>query len=191
MEEAFLSRFDALDVRVRKVLQICAVLGLSFELQDVVRVASPEINKRDIESALNTAIDEMILLEQVEDNVDAGSPHTRSVGAFEDSDRGGRVGDATHPAEPRYFQFSHAMWRQNVLSTMLKSRKIELHRRIAESIENDQSEREQESDISRLLTLFDHWKACGDFSKVAPLALGKKSWCTAPLVQISMNILLN
>ena len=185
MEEAFLSRFDALDVRVRKVLQICAVLGLSFELQDVVRVASPEINKRDIESALNTAIDEMILLEQVEDNLDAGSPHTRSVG---DSECGGRVGDATHPAEPRYFQFSHAMWRQNVLSTMLKSRKVELHRRIAESIENDQSELEQERDISRLLILFDHWKACGEFSKVAPLALGKKSLCTAPLAQISTNV---
>lgn len=187
MEEAFLSRFDALDVRVRKVLQICAVLGLSFELQDVVRVASPEINKRDIESALNTAIDEMILLEQVEDNEDAGSAHTISVGAYEDSEHGQRF-PATHPAERRYFQFSHAMWRQNVLCTMLKSRKIELHRRIAESIESDQSEIEQESDISRLLTLFDHWKACGDFLKVAPLALGKISLRTTPSALIYMNV---
>ena len=181
MEEAFLSRFDALDVRVRKVLQICAVLGLSFELQDVVRVASPEIIERDIESALNTAIDEMILLEQVEDTPDSSSVHKRSEGAYDVSEHGGR----------RYYQFSHAMWRQNVLSTMLTSRKIELHRRIAESIENDRSELEQESDISRLLTLFDHWKACGDFSKVAPLALGKKYLCDAPYARIHMNVFLS
>jgi hypothetical protein len=38
IEETFLSRFDALDVRVRKVLQTCAVLGLSFALTDVIKV---------------------------------------------------------------------------------------------------------------------------------------------------------
>ena len=173
MEETFLSRFDALDVRVRKVLQICAVLGLSFELRDVVRVATPEINERDVENALNTAIDEMVLLEQAEDDDDTGSVHTESVATYEDSERGGRVAASIQHGARRYFQFSHAMWRQNVLSTMLKDRKIELHRRIAESMENDQSELVQENDFSRLLTLFDHWKACGDFSKVAPLALGK------------------
>lgn len=174
MEETFLSRFDALDVRVRKVLQICAVLGLSFELRDVVRVASPEMNERDIESALNTAIDEMILLEQVEDDND-GVLHTESVESFVDSEP--RRADSVQQEKQRYFQFSHAMWRQNVLATMLKDRKVELHRLIAESMENDEADIVQESDISRLLILFDHWKACGDFSKVAPLALGKKCPC--------------
>jgi len=177
MEETFLSRFDALDVRVRKVLQICAVLGLSFELRDVVRVASPEMNERDIESALNTAIDEMILLEQVEEEEEDVGSHSGSIGAYEDSEHGGKHAGDVQQGEQRYFQFSHAMWRQNVLSTMLKDRKIELHRLIAESMENDEDDIAQEIDISRLLTLFDHWKACGDFSKVAPLALGKNCAC--------------
>ena len=175
MEETFLSRFDALDVRVRKVLQICAVLGLSFELRDVVRVANPEIREGDIENSLNTAIDEMILVEQVEDDNDAMSVGSRSVGTNEDSEVGGRSATVLQQGGQRYFQFSHAMWRQNVLSTMLKDRKIELHRLIAESMENDEAQIVEENDISRLLTLFDHWKACGDFAKLAPLALAAGS----------------
>lgn len=171
-QESFLSRFDSLDVRMRKVLQICAVLGLSFELRDVVHVASPEINEGDIESALNTAIDEMILVEQVEDNDDdAASFHSSSIGTYRDSEHAGRNASITQKVE-RFFQFSHAMWRENVLSTMLKDRKTELHRKIAESMEDTDKQNEEDGDISRLLTLFDHWKAVGDFSKVAPLALG-------------------
>ena len=63
------------------------------------------------------------------------------------------------------------MWRSNVLTTMLKARKMELHRAIAEALEQDQSAILERSDIARLLTLFDHWKSCGDFRKAAPLAL--------------------
>ena len=63
------------------------------------------------------------------------------------------------------------MWRSNLLTTMLKERKMELHRTIAEALEQDQNAILERSDIARLLTLFDHWKACGDFRKAAPLAL--------------------
>lgn len=169
MEETFLSRFDALDVRVRKVLQTCAVLGLSFDLSDVVRV-HPEINEVDIEDALDSAVDEMILIEQVEhEENDTTSLKSGSTGAL-DSETVERSGDRIAGIE-RYFQFSHAMWRKNVLSTMLKERKTELHRLVAESLEKDQVLILEESDISRLLELFEHWKASGDFCKVAPLAL--------------------
>ena len=57
------------------------------------------------------------------------------------------------------------------MTTMLKERKIELHRHIAEALEKDQVTILERSDIARLLTLFDHWKSCGDFRKAAPLAL--------------------
>jgi hypothetical protein len=57
------------------------------------------------------------------------------------------------------------------MTTMLKERKIELHRHIAEALEKDQDTILERSDIARLLTLFDHWKSCGDFRKAAPLAL--------------------
>ena len=58
-----------------------------------------------------------------------------------------------------------------MLSTMLKGRKIELHRRIAEALEKDQGIILEQSDIARLLTLFDHWKESNMFCKAAPLAL--------------------
>jgi hypothetical protein len=174
MEETFLSRFDALDVRVRKVLQTCAVWGLSFQLSDVIQV-HPEMEEGDIENALDSAIDEMILVEQVEDDDDAMSIRSGSSSDSESREKIGvhcsASGTSRSVGGDRYFQFSHAMWRKNVLATMLKERKIELHRLIAESMEKDQVLILEESDISRLLTLFDHWKACGDFCKVAPLAL--------------------
>lgn len=170
MEETFLSRFDVLDVRVRKVLQTCAVLGLSFTLSDVIQV-HPEMDEADIEHAINTAVEEMILVEQVEDE-DEVSLKTSSTGTGE-SDGIGTIMDHSGHRSPsdRFFLFSHALWRKNVLVTMLKERKIELHRLIAEAMEKDQVLILEQSDISRLLTLFDHWKSCGDFIKSAPLAL--------------------
>lgn len=172
MEETFLSRFDALDVRVRKVLQTCAVLGLTFSLSDVVKV-HPEMEDYDIEMSMDDAVEEMILTEQVEEDDDSVSLKSASTGTA-DSDAGRtRSTKSTdgNKSPDRFFQFSHAMWRQNVLTTMLKERKIELHRLIAEAMEKDQVSILEQSDISRLLTLFDHWKSCGDFCKTARLAL--------------------
>jgi len=179
MEETFLSRFDILDVSVRKVLQTCAVLGLSFSLSDVVQV-HPEMEEADIESALENSVDEMILVEQINDDDETMTLQSASTGSGSDSNinsfTGGsrttnNTGGGVRTASDRFFQFSHAMWRQNVLTTMLKERKIELHRLIAEAMEKDEVLILEQSDISRLLTLFDHWKSCGDFLKTAPLAL--------------------
>ena len=170
MEETFLSRFDTLDVRVRKVLQTCAVLGLRFALTDVIQV-HPEISEADIENALDTAIDEMILVEQVPDEDDATSMFSGEADDDTHYNSASRTSSDRRGLDDRYFQFSHAMWRNNVLTTMLKERKIELHRLVAESMERDQVLILEQSDISRLLTLFDHWKSCGDFCKSAPLAL--------------------
>ena len=169
MEETFLSRFDALDVRVRKVLQTCAVWGISFQLTDIIQM-HPEMDESDIESSLDYAIDEMILLEQeIEEHDEEESTQQHTVHG--ESVPVSVNGTGKTMAGERYFQFSHATWRKNVLATMLKERKNELHRSIAESIEKNHVSIYDESDISRLLTLFDHWKACGEFSKVAPLAL--------------------
>jgi tetratricopeptide (TPR) repeat protein len=172
VEETFLSRFDALDVRVRKVLQTCAVWGLSFELKDIVQVHT-ELEEADIESALETAVEEMILIENEEDNGDGvASVTSRGSGSSSVSETlDHRGSDQIMNAKGRFFQFSHAIWRSNVLATMLRGRKVEIHRLIAESMERDEVMILEESDISKLLTLFDHWKACGDFGKTAPLAL--------------------
>jgi hypothetical protein len=173
--ESLLNRFDALDVRVRKVLQTCGVLGNSFALSDLIRV-HPEINEREIEQSLEIATEEMILVEMNEEDEDTKSVISNSTGGSES-----RPGSSIECSKTfssglnilgdRYFEFSHDMWRSNVLTTMLKERKMELHRLIAEAMEKDQNLTLQRSDIARLLTLFDHWKSCGDFRKVAPLAI--------------------
>ena len=58
-----------------------------------------------------------------------------------------------------------------MLDKMLKEQKINLHRTIAETMESEQVQNKENNDIGRLLTLFDHWKSCGNFGKAAPLAL--------------------
>lgn len=172
MEETFLSRFDSLDIRVRKVLQTCAVLGLEFALTDVIQV-HPEMSEIEIENSLDLAVDEMIL---VEHNDDDETISLKSLSISEDehtytSQSKTSRSHSRNTLDDRYFQFSHAMWRNNVLTTMLKERKYELHRLIAETMEGDQILVLEQSNISRLLTIFEHWKACGDFCKAAPLAL--------------------
>jgi tetratricopeptide (TPR) repeat protein len=174
MEETFLSRFDGLDVQVRKVLQTCAVLGLTFSFADVVQV-HPEMEEADIEYAMCSAVDEMVLVEQNDEDEERTLISAASNGDFDDSISNflaaSRASTSGKTHDERFFQFSHAMWRKSVLTTMLKERKIEIHRLIAEAMETDKVLILEESDITRLLTLFDHWKSCGDFSKSAPLAL--------------------
>lgn len=174
MKESLLNRFDALDVRVRKVLQTCAVLGNSFALSDLFRV-HPELQEIEIETSLDSATEEMILLEIVEEEDDNKSAYSNSTGGsesrFGSSIEYSRTSTGWNVIGDRYFQFSHDMWRNNVLTTMLKEREIELHRLIAEAMEKDQAVIFERCDIARLLTLFDHWKSCGDFCKAAPLAL--------------------
>ena len=162
-------------MRVRKVLQTCAVLGNSFALSDLIRV-HPEINETEIEHSLEIATDEMILVEVAEEDEDTRSIVSNSTGGSE-SKRGSSIGYSKTSSAlnaaigDRFFEFSHDMWKTNVLTTMLKERKIELHRLIAEAMEKDQLMILQRSDIARLLTLFDHWKSCGDFKKAGPLAI--------------------
>ena len=146
-----------LDMRVRKILQTCAVLGLAFSLSDLVQV-HPEMDEHEIVNALEASIDEMILVEHIEDDEEytlkSGESSEMSSYAMEQpaGSRGSAGGSFCDMKGDRYYQFSHAMWRQNVLTTMLKERKIDLHRRIALAMEKDQVLILEQSDISRLLT---------------------------------------
>jgi len=168
-----LSKFDSLDVRVRKVLQTCAVLGVKFVLTDVIQV-HPEIAEAEIESALDTAINELILVELTSES----DENTSLVsGSLQDDDTLTFVNQSSRGAsdmpgiDDRHFQFADDMWRKSVVGTMLKEHKIELHRLIAESMERNQAMILEQTDIFRLLIIFDHWKGCGDFCKSAQIAL--------------------
>lgn len=174
--EGLLHRFDSLDARVRKVLQTCAVLGNSFAYSDLIRVHR-EMDEEEIDEALNTAANEMILIEILDEEADTRSVMSGSTGGSSSRnktpslDYSGGSASGYPSVFDRFFEFSHDMWRSNVLKTMLKERKIDLHRQIAQAMEFDKGLMIRRNDISRLLTLYDHWKLCGEFRKAAPLAL--------------------
>jgi hypothetical protein len=170
-----LNRFDSLDALVRKVLHTCAVLGNSFSLSDLVRV-HPEIDFALLENSLSVAISEMILVEIGDDDEKSTfttvSSNGGSTSKFSSSLEFSKTSSRLDIDGDRNFEFSHGMWRTMVLATLLEARKIELHRLIAVAMEKDQAgDVLERSDLSRLLTLFEHWKSCGEFSKAAPLAL--------------------
>ena len=175
VQSQMLNRFDTLEASVRKVLQTCAVLGMSFSLSDVIRV-HPEMNLLLVQEALNVGLSEMILAELGEDDENK-STCSRSTTAGSHSKLGSSVGYSRTSSRldlegERNFEFSHEMWRSTVLATLLEARKAKLHRLIALAMEKELvGEALEKSDLSRLLTLFEHWKLCGDFSRAAPLAL--------------------
>jgi hypothetical protein len=175
LKESLLNRFDALGSPVRKVLHTCAVLGNSFSLSDLARV-HPEIDVFALKDALRVALSEMILVEIIED--DEKSAHSNSNSTAGSASKIGssvaafsKISSEVYMNGDRLYEFSHDMWRSTVLATMLTGRKTELHRRIAIAMEKDQVQILERSDLAGLLSLFEHWKACGDFLKAAPLAM--------------------
>lgn len=180
-EELFLQRFDSLDSSVRKILQTCALLGSEFTLLDIVRV-HPDLVHCDAEEVVAAAVQQCILIEEdLEEDMDSMEEYDDTDSEEESDDFGGvgvhgrnqnsSTGISWHPFEDKTYRFSHAIWRNCVLKTMLKERKLELHRTIARSIEEDAMFDVNHTDTEVLLQLFEHWKFCGEFSKAAPLAL--------------------
>jgi hypothetical protein len=150
-----LQRLDAFDLNVRNVLNIGGVIGLSFTLDEVVGV---EIRTSDgtkgavqkiTEEALGVAVQEGIL----------------ECKTF--------VGDNESDGKPiKKYAFYHAVWRTALLNIMLQGRKRDLHRVLAETLE------EQDVGVGNYMfntKLFNHWTDSGNFGKAAELAtvLGK------------------
>ena len=59
----------------------------------------------------------------------------------------------------------------SVMVEKLKEKRRQIHQVVAETMEADGFFTVESSDTTTLLKLFDHWKACGQFLKAAPLAL--------------------
>ena len=143
---------------MRKLLQSCSILGMEFMLSEVLRL-HPDYECSDtLKKSLDSALDERIL-------VDGSSNEKSTNGNYGDM----QSAQFASLMYNRSFLFSQSMWRKIVLRTMLKDRKMDLHRDIAEAMEADGVS--EISDTRTLLKLFDHWKACCEFLKAAPLAL--------------------
>lgn len=145
-----LQRLDSFDTNTRNVLNIGAVIGLSFTLDDLIAVelrtsdGCEEAVRQLTEEALETAIEDGIL-------------ESREM-SDEDSDE----------EESCRYAFCHAVWRSTLLNLMLEGRKRDLHRVIAETLEETGTET---NDYMFQTKLFKHWVNSGNLLKSTELAL--------------------
>lgn len=148
-----LQRLDAFEASTRNMLNIGAVIGLSFTLEDLVAVQmrtsdATEYAVRQLTvNSLDAAVTEGILESQTGATGGDGEDNVRKVTKY---------------------SFYHAVWRSALLNLMLEGRKRDLHRTIAESME------EQNMGVDDYMfqtKLFNHWINSGSFGRAAELAL--------------------
>ncbi len=146
-----LQRLDNFDLTTRNMLNIGGVIGLSFTLDEVVAVQMRNSDSTEIavrkhaEDALKVAVDEGIL-------------ECKEIAADNESDI----------KQTKKYTFYHAVWRTALLNLMLEGRKRDLHRTIAETLEN---QKDDFGDYMFNTKLFNHWICSHNFAKAAELAL--------------------
>lgn len=179
--QLILSRLDNLDANVRNILNLGAVLGGTFELTEVVDVLrqmyvepqrkSPFVRVNQTKIALDVAVKEGVLYvvysggETIQPSC---IPRSASQCAFNNGVNESSSGSES-PVDRLTYSFCHDIWRSTILKLMLSSRKRDIHKTIAETLESQQNGNAKDY-ISRM-KLFSHWRASGDFIKAAELAL--------------------
>jgi hypothetical protein len=155
--EIVLHRVDSFDVAVRSTLNVAAVVGYTFTLDELVSVFQEKNDRKEAEIRIQTAESLQFLV--TEGIVYAGDKSSRPL-----------PNDAVAADEPRTrFTFYQEVWRSTVLKLMLDSRKRDIHRKIATSLESPAAGRPMT--VESMRNIFTHWKAAGDASKMAAVAL--------------------
>jgi tetratricopeptide (TPR) repeat protein len=179
--ELLLHRVDSFDVSVRNVLNLGAVLGNSFELIEIVAVLQrmsgedPQVDKLRMEStraALEFAVEEAILYMQYDTgdkNDSAEILFGESMTSLASSNPNRLHRPDGHPSNNLTYTFCHDIWRTMILNLMLDSRKRDMHRIIAVTLEAQHGD--DTNDYLSRMKLFSHWKASGESTKAAKLAL--------------------
>lgn len=135
IEERCLQRIDLLDVQTRNVLQTCAVLGNEFELSDALRLFKGNYGRDSVEKALQTAIEENILIEDGKGKANYEQKYNEFIASIQsiktpkpDEFQGLRIKNMKI-SDDRKFKFTHEIWLKCLLKIMLKERKKDLNRR--------------------------------------------------------------
>lgn len=200
-------RIDFLDSSVRKILHLCAVLGMEFTLREVVasyQNLSPfddcekAIRDTNVLMPLKVAVDEGIIdeifgggrLDKDEDEEDESADEfTESVSVL-DKDENLSNDRTEKPLDTNIsYRFHHAMWQETILKLLLDSRKRILHQVIAETLEKEAQETSG-NNYYTLIKLFGHWKSSGNALKASSIALTVgKSFANIGLGTESVKIL--
>ena len=173
VEELILSRLDAFSPSVRHILNVATVLGSSFELVEVVAIL-----RRMVSPAAQTAIEVDKVRADLDFLVSEGVLRLLYDGynmIGNDGTEGMQESMLDVPTDDFWavqdsmYNFSHDMWRSAILKLMLDSRQRDIHRIIGLTLENHIGF--ASSDYLSRMKLFGHWKACGESTKAAALAL--------------------
>jgi hypothetical protein len=148
--DLILQRLDSFDLNTRNILNIGAVIGLSFTLNELV---AAELRTTDACEAVVRKITEEALQVAIEDGI---------LESREMDD------DDSEEEEGTRYAFCHDVWRSTLLNLMLEGRKRDLHRIIAETLEKADVE---SNDYMFQTKLFKHWVNSGNLSKSTELAL--------------------
>lgn len=187
--ELLLHRIDSFDASVRNVLNLGAVLGSSFEMIELVAVLQ-QISKEqsDIKTVLKKAKDalDVAVSEGILDVTQEGGDF------IEEGNEDGFLGQSMRFQESYHesyhsfgsdsplatlgessphlvYIFCHDIWRTTILNLMLDSRKRDMHKTIAKTLEKQEGQ--NKGDYLSRMKLFSHWKASGESKKAASLAL--------------------
>lgn len=155
--EILLHRVDSFDIGVRSLLNMCAVIGNSFKLGEVVAVIKEESEEKEAEIRRRT-------IESLQFLVSEGILFVGETYQLELARQNMKVKDE----DGTTFTFFQDVWRSTVLKLMLGSRKRDAHRKIALSLEHGLSD---ENCPETRLKIFEQWKGTGDTTKSAESAL--------------------
>uniref|UniRef100_A0A7S4W7A5 Guanylate cyclase domain-containing protein n=1 Tax=Ditylum brightwellii TaxID=49249 RepID=A0A7S4W7A5_9STRA len=162
VNDLFLHRLDRFKSEARTLLQVCAVLGFEFSLLELLSVQSRVQRKRTkvqkIHDVLQKACLERILMETCR-----GGRSSSEKGLATNIKISKSQKQDNELIEERSYRFSHAIWRNCVLGTMLRERKRDLHRLIATIMEKNGFD--DVADIRSSMKLFGHLRESGQLMK--------------------------
>ncbi len=171
IDELLLYRLDQFSMYGRNLLQLCAVLGFEFSLSQIIAIQCRGTEKKrknekiQILDILTKADSEQILLQS-----HGGSSMKRLNKNSNGRTLERKPTSDSHSDDEIFYTFTHAIWRNCILTTMLKKRKKSFHLHIAKSLEIFLPESITAGDLSFAIKLFGHWKNGAHYLKTTLLA---------------------
>uniref|UniRef100_A0A7S1BMB6 Phosphodiesterase n=1 Tax=Corethron hystrix TaxID=216773 RepID=A0A7S1BMB6_9STRA len=166
VNDLLLHRLDDFKSEGRSLLQLCAVLGFEFSLSELLSVQCRGRRRKpkqvkEIQGILNRAVNERILLEISQ----GGSSYKR---------KGDNLSSQILRSEEnevceKFYTFTHSIWLNCVLGTMLEDWKRDLHKTVASVLEIQGYG--DLKDLKSANRLFGHWKYANNLMKAGELAL--------------------
>uniref|UniRef100_A0A7S4RWS7 Guanylate cyclase domain-containing protein n=1 Tax=Ditylum brightwellii TaxID=49249 RepID=A0A7S4RWS7_9STRA len=167
MNDLILHRLDHFNSEARLLLQVCAVLGHEFTLSELITVDCHCKERKqkciqNIHDTLRKACKEKILLE-----IFQGGSTTKQRSSYCSNEEEDAV--VVEKVDDRIYAFSHAVWRNCLLGTMLAERQRDLHRKIATILEGEETDKVVE--LRHAMKVFGHWRGSGNLMNSTRLAL--------------------